>query len=122
MGEQLDFTGLIEAAAESVRECPRGPSTRYASIDERFALFNSHHPEVYAELVRMARAKVAQGRRRISVKGLCEALRESDRFASVTDGEFKINNSYTSRYARMMVEREPDLADVIELRPLKGHR
>ncbi|MCP4448536.1 MAG: hypothetical protein GY811_24845 [Myxococcales bacterium] len=45
---------------------------------------------------------------------LFEYLRVSSLRTSGRD--FKLNNSYTSRYARLIVDREPDLADLFELR------
>lgn len=92
------------------------------SIQERFMAFHRAHPEVYARLVKLARDVTAAGRARIGISMLWETLR----YFSVIEGlpdpdeDFKLSNDYRSRYARLIMEQEPDLAGLFELRPLRA--
>ncbi len=92
---------------------------RDASLDERFEAFHRANPHVYEELRRLALEMRRRGVRRYGIKGLFEVLRW--RYALQTRGdEFKLNNSYTSRYARLLMEREPELRGFFEVRELKS--
>lgn len=100
------------------------PAFRGGTLDERFAAFHRDHPAVYHELVALARRARAAGHRRYSVKALMELVRwhrtvERADGAPTAPGEpFKINNSYASRYARLIEARERDLAGFFEKRTL----
>ena len=89
------------------------------SLDARFERFHEENPTVYATLARLAREAVRRGKKRIGAKALWERMRW-EFFLATTDEEFKLNNSFTSRYARLLMEREPDLAGVFELRELRS--
>lgn len=91
-----------------------------ASLQERFEAFHAAHPEVYRELVVLARRARAAGRARIGIGMLWEVLRWERTLAGVEDGMWKLNNSFRSRYARLIGQREPDLVDVFETRELKA--
>jgi hypothetical protein len=86
------------------------------SLGEKFELFHRENPHVYRTLVRLAREWVNQtGQRKIGIKSLYEVTRW--RIALDTnDPDFKLNNSYTAYFARLIMSREPDLAGVFELR------
>jgi hypothetical protein len=88
------------------------------SITERFWLFHADNPHVYVELVRLCRLARAKGRKRWSIDGVTEVVRWS---RMVTYGEdFKINNNYRPLYARLIMEREPDLEGFFETRTRKA--
>lgn len=89
------------------------------SLDARFARFHAAHPEVYEELVRRARYVLARGRDRYSIKTLWEVIRWHFAFERDAEEEFKLNNNYHSRYARLIMLQEPDLADFFEVRILR---
>jgi len=92
-----------------------------SSIDERFATFNEQNPKVLADLEELADKLVKRGRTRIGIKCLWEVLRY--RYLTETiesHGTYKLCNDYTSRYARLMIERNPKLRAVIELRSLRN--
>lgn len=89
-----------------------------ATLEQRFAAFHEANPHVYRELVILARDLVAHGRTRISVGMLFEVLRWSSLRTATGDDDYKLNNSYRSRYARLIVDTCPDLATVFELRKL----
>lgn len=98
---------------------PPGDGTR---IDRAFLAFHAANPDVYIELVALAREAHARGRRRLGMKMLWEVVRWK-RFLRTTDNGasvFKLNNNYHSRYARLIALREPDLAGLFELRELRS--
>lgn len=59
----------------------------------------------------------AAGRTRIGVGMLFEVLRWHSQRATTGD-PFRLNNSYRSRYARLLIERRPEWAHLFELRRL----
>jgi hypothetical protein len=101
----------------NARKCPDEAGQR-PSIDQRWAEFHQTNPHVLDEMLRLARARVATGATRIGVKALWEELRS---WLQVTGrGEYKLNNSFTAPAARALIERDPSLAAVIELRTRKA--
>ncbi len=97
----------------------RLPPDRDASIQERYEAFAAANPHVYRRLVQLARDLVARGHRKVGMKMLFEVLRWEH--AMTTDdptSDFKLNNDYTSRYARDIMDAEPDLDGVFEIRRL----
>jgi len=79
------------------------------TIDAQFEEFHRNNPEVYEELVRLARQMKARGHKRIGIKMLWEVLRWERAMKTTDQTEWKLNNNYTSRYARLIMENEPDL-------------
>ena len=61
----------------------------------------------------------AHGETRVGVKALFERLRWSYNRATVGDS-WRLNNSYTSRYARLIAAERPDLAPLFETRKLRA--
>jgi len=93
------------------------------TIQTRFNRFHHQHPEVYAHLVNLTREAIYTfGRTKVGIKQLFEVLRWERMIAGLpSDGEaFKLNNNYTSRYARLIMTTEPDLTGVFELRELSA--
>lgn len=88
-------------------------------LDREFSEFHESNPDVYAELVRLAREAVARGRRRIGIKMLWEVLRWHF-WLQTSSEDFRLNNNFPSRYARLVMAREPDLRGVFETRALKS--
>ena len=90
------------------------------SIEAAFWNFHHNHPEVYAGLVRLTFRAVDAGRERVGIGMLFEVLRWEWVVQGLPDEseEFKLNNNYRSRYARMIMESEPGLEGVFEIRRL----
>lgn len=83
-----------------------------------FEEFHKLNPHIYCELVKLARWYRDRGQRRLSMRALFEILRM--RFIETRGGgKFRLNNNDTSRYARLLMEREPDLDGLFELRDCK---
>lgn len=94
---------------------------RHLSLDERFDLFVQRNPHVVARLEAMTAEVVARGVRRIGIKTLLEALRWH--YLISTDDPssgFKINNSYGSRFARLLMDRHPCWDGLFETRELRS--
>lgn len=91
-------------------------------IDERFVEFHHSNPHVYRHLVGLARQWRDAGHRTCSMKMLFEVLRwDAGVRTSSADG-LKLNNDFTSRYARLIAANEPDLAHLFERRCLAAER
>ena len=97
---------------------PEPDGEKGLSIQERFERFHDRNPWVYHELVAMARELRARRSRRIGIKMLFEVLRWQYYRRTDGDDEFKLNNNFHSRYARLIMESEPDLEGAFELRAL----
>ncbi len=102
-------------------EAPARPSKRTdLTIDQRFLDWCQANPGVLRVLRQMALERVAAGDTRIGVKALIEDLRRRPGGLSRVPGEmYQIDNSYTSRIARVLND-DPRLAGLIELRSLRG--
>ena len=87
------------------------------TIAQRFAEFHAANPHVYRLLREMALSDAARGVRRISPKLLVERLRAAGLTTAAADDEYRINNIYTSHYARLLAA-EPGLAGRIPMRKL----
>jgi uncharacterized Zn finger protein (UPF0148 family) len=84
-----------------------------------FQIFHEENPHVYDEIVRLARVAKTRGHTRWGIKGIFEVLRWSQMITN-GDNEFKLNNNYTSAYARLVMENEPDLEDFFETRSIRS--
>jgi hypothetical protein len=86
------------------------------TIEERFQEFHTRHPEVWDLYVRFANELLAAGCQRYGIGALTERIRWH--YATQPDGgeEFKINNDYRALYARALVQHDPRLADLFEMR------
>ena len=92
-----------------------------ASIQEKFEAFHEANPWVFSALVGMTRELVSRGRRRVGMKMLFEVLRwQYYRDTDDPSSDFKLNNNYHSRYARLIGQTYPELAGVFELREMKS--
>jgi hypothetical protein len=86
-------------------------------MNDAFWTFHEGNPHVYFELVRLARQAVAAGRTKLGIRMLWERMRWT--FSVETrraEGGPKLNDHYTARYARLIMENERDLADLFEIR------
>ena len=89
------------------------------NIQRKFETFNQQNPVVYRELVRLARIAKVAGINSYSAKAMLETLRFN--FTLKRQGNsFKINNNFTSRYARLIEKKESDLQGFFETRKLKA--
>lgn len=89
------------------------------TIGDRFTRFHADNPKVYEALVRLARIAKSKGHKTVGMKMLFEVVRW-EVYLETTDPNFKLNNVFTSRYARLIMKQEKDLADFFETRELKS--
>lgn len=99
-----------------------GTDTADDHIQERFLQFHRDNPHIYASLVKLAREARKTGRKRYAIELLFGRLRWQMEVEIRSDEPFKLNDHYTSRYARLMMELEPDLVDMFEIRVLARSR
>lgn len=85
--------------------------------EQSFVEFHGKNPEVYRRLCELARLAKSRGRRRIGIRLLWERLRwdltvETER----PEDAPKLNDHFTARFARLLMQQEPDLAGFFETR------
>lgn len=100
---------------------PPAEINRKPTIQEKFEEFHAAHPEVYDEFVRLARLARRKGHKRVGMKMLAELVRWHfivDREYDAEAETFALNNVVVSRYARLIMEQEPDLAHIFETRKI----
>lgn len=96
------------------------PLATQRSIDQRFHDFHANNPAVYDELVRMARQMRNRGYQKIGIELLWAAYRWNRMLATTPDEyNFKLNDHFTSRYARLIMAHEEDLSDFFHTRTLR---
>lgn len=88
------------------------------SIEARFRRFHSKHPEVYLELRDVCRTWRRNGGQHWSVDAAYHVLRFQRRLAGLPDDDeiYRLNNNYTALYARLLMDNEPELAGLFEIR------
>jgi vacuolar-type H+-ATPase subunit E/Vma4 len=90
-----------------------------STIDQRFAEFDSANPHIYRRIIEMLAEAKRRGKTRIGIKMLLEALRWEEFLRIDRDaGDYRINNSFSSRYARKVIAERPDLGALLETRRL----
>jgi hypothetical protein len=101
-------------AQPSLFDSPKAQLT----AQQRFEEFCRRNPRVYSLICEHARRLKAAGRSRYSIKTIWAVMRwESD---VRTFGErFKLDDRYYSRFARLVMQREPDLAGFFATRELR---
>lgn len=88
-------------------------------IEREFRIFHRDNPAVYSKLVALARQAKARGRTKIGIAMPYEVIRW-EMYLSTTDPDWKLNNNFRSRYARLIMEQEPDLKGFFDTRTLRA--
>ena len=97
------------------------PSLFDPTIDAKFWEFHQNNPQVYVTLVRLTREARAAGKSKLGIKALWERMRWDLWLYTARDAEEPaLNNSFTSRYVRLIIAREPDLSGMFEVRRLRA--
>jgi hypothetical protein len=85
------------------------------TLPEKFEAFHRSNPQVFQVLQRLAKQVKASGAQRCSIKLIYEMARMDS--ALMTDGKpYKLSNSYTAFYARLLIEQDPELARIFQVR------
>lgn len=108
--EQVYLAGLLDQMVY--------PETSDGTIDGRFHAFHNANPHICRRLTAMALELRGNGIQQYGMKALYEVLRYQVTMAAGRDG-FRLNNSYTSRYARLIMDNEPLLDGFFETRTLR---
>lgn len=107
--------GLFDAVDRPEVRAAR--ASRSGTREERFYRFHAANPEVYAELVRRATMIISRGHVRLGIALLWESMRYDVLVSTTRErDDFKLNNDVKAFYSRLIMIREPHLADVFEIR------
>lgn len=92
-----------------------------SELRDKFLEFHGRNPAVYDGLLRLAYTGKRAGRTKLGMKQLFEVLRWEWMIEGLPDihEQYKLNNNYTSRYARLIMASEPDLEGIFDTRKLK---
>jgi len=90
-----------------------------SKLDLAFAQYHAHNPQIYQLFKQFAFKVKNAGFKKYSARTIFHRIRwhiEVD-----TKGDpFKINNNFSSRYARMLIDEFPEFEGFFELRRLKS--
>lgn len=92
------------------------------NIEQDFWRYDRENPKVYRKLVNLAREVKGAGHEHFSIDALFHRLRWYYTVESKSHEPFKLNNNFTSFYARLIMQREPDLADFFEIRKQRSKK
>jgi len=105
------------------REVERDPDTlakdRNDRVQRAFVKWHAEHPEVCDKLIVFARRYHAAGIRR-GVRYFFEVMRHEHVMSGRDAQGFKLNNSFASRYARLIEREHDDLRGFFKKRQLRG--
>lgn len=91
------------------------------TIEARFQRFHLEHPEVYRRLRDLAIGLRRRGWTHLGIGMLWETLRYHTMLGSTPDEDaFRLNDHFRSRYARLLMDQEPELAEAFETRTLRS--
>jgi hypothetical protein len=109
----------------STTDMPAGslfkPPTTYptGTLTDRFLTFHDAHPEVYEALLSLALEAKQAGRDKASIKMMYEVVRWQRYIGGQpNEGDFRLNNDFHSRFARLLMLEHPELDGLFELREL----
>lgn len=91
-----------------------------ASIADRFAQFHADNGWVFEALEALCSDWLTRGHNRVGVKQMFEVIRWQYGRRTSGDQGFRCNNDFTSRYARLLIDRHPEWAEAIETRRLRA--
>ena len=97
-----------------------GPEHRGLTIQQRFEAFRKLNPHVEQLLTHEAERALQQGWTRIGIDFFYHRLRWV--YATQTNhdpSDFRLNDHFTSRYARLLIEQHPEFTGLFETRRLR---
>ena len=92
------------------------------TIQVAFEKFHNDNPHVLGKLEELTTEWFASGHRKVGMKMLWEMLRWFYGTRVVESKDFRLNNNFTSRYARLLIERNAEWEGRIEVRALATER
>lgn len=91
-------------------------------IQVDFEKFCESNPHIYPLIVKLARQAKARGFKRYSMDVILAIIRWHHEVQTNSDEPWKLNNNWTSRFSRKVMDENPDLAGFFELRVLSFER
>ncbi len=98
------------------------PASEVDTLDKRFARWVKENPRVFSDLVDIARDLKAAGETRLSAKMIFEVARFRFLVRRKPGEKWALNNSYSSRVARLIEDNYADLRGMFERRALADER
>ena len=92
---------------------------RRMTVQQRFEIFDEQHPEVWVLFVQFSQQVRAAGRDKYSARAIIHRIRWHYAVNPERDEGFKINDVFSSRYARKLLEDDPTFVGFFELRELR---
>jgi hypothetical protein len=89
-----------------------------SAYDRDFIKHLKENPDIFILFVRYASQAMRAGRKHFGAKMIIERIRWYSQ-VETTDKDFKINDHYTSRYARLFETVYPEFKGFFELRKLR---
>src|SRR5690348_2616867 len=93
------------------------------TIDEAFAEFHESNPFVYELFCRYVNVILSKGKKITSSKMILNRIRWEIMYEREDGEDYKINDAFTSRYARLYLQQHPEHNDpekrLFELRELR---
>jgi len=87
-------------------------------LDAKFNEFDRENPHIYEVFKNYTRQVFESGKKHYGAKAIFERIRWH--FSIEKRGDFKVNNSYISRYARKLIAEQPQFTNFFECRILKS--
>ena len=116
MTKATDVPNNVSSRVQSYVSSPVNPSkSPRLTISEKFQSFHERNPHILELIIEAARRRKDAGMSYISMKGIFEELRIAWN-AQTNERPYKLSNSYTAEYARLLPS---DLAPLFVLRSLR---
>lgn len=90
------------------------------SIDSSFRKFHKENPKVYNMFKEQVFRAMRKGRDKFSANAIINWIRWEVALQVKTEDEYKINNNFSSRYARLFVEDNPEYSYMFNFRDLRS--
>lgn len=103
-------------ASRRIRDKAKHHKTQQQKLNE----FLAANPHFYGEFVKVARHLKALDYNNISARGIVHFMRIDRALKINRTDDYKINDHLSSRMARLVMEREQDLAGFFEIRKLRA--
>ncbi len=89
-------------------------------LDDRFFKYHKENPHVYKLFAKYAKQVKSLGYGSYSMRTIMHRVRWHINIETKDRDGFKMNNSYSSRYARLLIEKMPRFKTFFELRRLQS--
>ncbi len=91
------------------------------SIQVRFEHYHFTHPEVWQLFKQLAAKAMVRGKKKFSARAILHLIRWEFEIEQ-GNAAFKVNDHYSSRCGRKLMQEDARFKDFFELRPLGGER